>query len=205
MRPPPVVRINKTHLALLLLLVAVVHDAAAAASGGGSSGASSVNAAAVAPAAARAAAAAAVDTSTNTTIIPWQQDRFAIGFWVDPMVPPARFDAEYARIAAANFTILLGGYGATRPPEVKLQIAAARRAGLPAIPSFCGGACANLSGPGVWGFQIIDEPQVPMFPAVAKLVAQAKAAGNLAFVNLFPDSAMPLGPTHRLGRATART
>jgi hypothetical protein len=131
---------------------------------------------------------------------PWKQDRFAIGFWVDPMVPPERFDAEYARIAAANFTILLGGYGATKPPEVKLQIAAARRAGLAAIPSFCGGACANLSGPGVWGFQIIDEPQVPMFPAVAKLVAQAKAAGDMAFVNLFPDYAFgphsPFGPSY---------
>jgi alpha-N-acetylglucosaminidase len=128
---------------------------------------------------------------------PWKQDRFAIGFWVDPMVPPDRFDEEYARIAAANFTILLGGYGATKPPEVKLQIAAARRAGLAAIPSFCNGACANLSGPGVWGFQIIDEPQVPMFPAVAQLVAQAKAAGDMAFVNLFPDYAF--GPHSPFG------
>ena len=26
---------------------------------------------------------------------PWRQDRFAISFWVDPVVPPERFDAEY--------------------------------------------------------------------------------------------------------------
>jgi hypothetical protein len=117
----------------------------------------------------------------------WKQDRFAIGGWVDPIVPPKRFDAEYARAAAANFTVLLGGFGATTPPTVRLQIEAARRAGLAAVPSICGGACANLTG--AWGFQIIDEPKVSQFTSVAKLVAEAKELGNMAFVNLLPNYA----------------
>ena len=52
----------------------------------------------------------------------------------------------------------------------------------------------------MWGFQVIDEPQIKMFPAVAKLVAQAKLAGDMAFVNLFPDYAFgphsPFGPSY---------
>jgi hypothetical protein len=121
--------------------------------------------------------------------VPWKQDRFAISFWVDPVVPPAQFDFEYNRIRAANFTVLLGGFGATNPQDVALQIAAAQKAGLAAVPSICGGSCANLTG--AWGFQIADEPAVAAFPAVAKLVADAKAVGQMAFVNLLPNYASP--------------
>jgi hypothetical protein len=120
---------------------------------------------------------------------PWKQDRFAISFWVDPVVPPAQFDFEYNRIRAANFTVLLGGFGATNPQNVALQIAAAQKAGLAAVPSICGGSCANLTG--AWGFQITDEPAVAAFPSVAKLVADAKAVGQMAFVNLLPNYASP--------------
>lgn len=49
-----------------------------------------------------AAAAAGMAKHAHATMAtaPWQQDRFAISFWVDPIVPPARFDAEYKRLAA---------------------------------------------------------------------------------------------------------
>ena len=119
----------------------------------------------------------------------WRQDRFAISFWVDPVVPPERFDAEYKRIADANFTVLLGGFGATTPDHVALQIKAASKAGLAVVPSICGGACGNLSG--AWGFQIADEPNVAAFSKVAQLVAEAKAANQMAFVNLLPNYASP--------------
>ena len=76
---------------------------------------------------------------------PWKQDRFAISFWVDPVVPPAQFDFEYNRIREANFTVLLGGFGATNPQNVALQIAAAQKAGLAAVPSICGGESTALS------------------------------------------------------------
>ena len=74
-----------------------------------------------------------------------------------------------------------------------LQVAAAHRAGLAVVPSICGGACANLSG--AWGFQIADEPRVGDFPQVARLVAEAKAAGQMAFVNLLPNYASSPGQT----------
>ena len=117
----------------------------------------------------------------------WKQDRFAISFWVDPMVPPERFDAEYKRVAQANFTVLLGGFGAKDRDTVSKQIMIAAKNGLEAIPSICNGACVNISG--AWGFQIADEPVVSQFDSVAKLVADAKAVGQLAFVNLLPNYA----------------
>ncbi|MDD8052281.1 MAG: hypothetical protein PHG55_13140, partial [Verrucomicrobiota bacterium] len=42
------------------------------------------------------------------------QDRFAIGFWVDP---PLGEDADlrYQEIADAHFTMVLGGFGARTP------------------------------------------------------------------------------------------
>ena len=123
--------------------------------------------------------------ATPAAATPWVQDRFTISFWVDPVVPPSRFPAEYKRIADANFTVLLGGFGATVPATVTEQIAAASDAGLAAVPSICGGGCANLSG--AWGFQVADEPGVAEFEKLAPLVATARAAGQLAFVNLLPN------------------
>ncbi len=117
-------------------------------------------------------------------------DRFMISFWVDPIVPVARFDAEYARVASANFTVLLGGFGANTPATVAAQIASARRHNLAALPSACGGgACSNLTG--AWGFQIKDEPNVRDFAALAPAVAAARARGQVAFVNLLPNYATP--------------
>ncbi len=39
------------------------------------------------------------------------QDRFAIGFWVDPPIGDDA-DSRYKEIADANFTVVLGGFGA---------------------------------------------------------------------------------------------
>ena len=74
-----------------------------------------------------------IGASASSPTPPFRQDRYAISFWVDPMVPPERFDAEYVRIKEANFTVLLGGFGAKTVPEVQLQIAAAARAGLAVV------------------------------------------------------------------------
>ena len=134
-------------------------------------------------------AATSVATATATAPSPWKQDRFAISFWVDPIVPPSQFDYEYQRIANANFTVLLGGFGATTPTTVAQQIAAATKHNLAPVPSICSGACANISG--AWGFQIKDEPPAASFAAVAKLVAEAKAVSQMAFVNLLPNYATP--------------
>ena len=50
------------------------------------------------------------------------QDRFAIGFWVDPPADE-KMDERYAEIAAANFTLVLGGFGARTPEAVQRQLA----------------------------------------------------------------------------------
>jgi hypothetical protein len=92
---------------------------------------------------------------------------------------------RWLRTPAVDAQVLLGGFGATTPDTVTQQIAAASAAGLASVPSICGGKCANLSG--AWGFQIADEPGTSKFAELAPLVATAKAAGQLAFVNLLPN------------------
>ena len=42
------------------------------------------------------------------------QDRFAIGFWDDPPADQ-QTDARFAEIAEANFTFIIGNFGATTP------------------------------------------------------------------------------------------
>ena len=105
------------------------------------------------------------------------------------IVPPSAFAQEYSRIAAANFTLLLGGFGATTRGDVLKQIEASRTAGLAVIPSSCNGACENVAG--AWGTQIKDEPSSADFKLIAPAVARAKARGKIAFVNLLPNYATP--------------
>ena len=109
------------------------------------------------------------------------------------MVPSSEFDKEYAVIADANFSVLLGGFGATDVPTVELQIAAAQKHGLAVIPSYCKGDCVNITtgGSDLWGFQVADEPRMPNFDELAPAVAAVKAQGKLAFVNLLPNYAGP--------------
>ena len=123
----------------------------------------------------------------------WAQDRFAISFWVDPIVPVADFEMRYKEIAEANFSVLLGGFGATTRDEVTAQLKAAADAGLKAIPSACGnpGAAINLTSPSLWGFQMKDEPQTQDFAELAtwsEAIAQA-APQALRFINLLPNYA----------------
>ena len=125
--------------------------------------------------------------ASPAAVPPFSQDRFVISMWVDPMVPPAQFAVEYARIAEANFTTLLGGFGATTPDTVALQIEAATTAGLVAIPSGCSGTCENATG--AWGTQLKDEPAARDFATLAPEVARVKAMGRVAFVNLLPNYA----------------
>jgi len=109
------------------------------------------------------------------------------------MVPSSEFDKEYAVIADANFSVLLGGFGATDVPTVELQIAAAQKHGLAVIPSYCKGDCVNITtgGSDLWGFQVADEPRMSNFDELAPAVAAVKAQGKLAFVNLLPNYAGP--------------
>ncbi len=119
------------------------------------------------------------------------QDRFAIGFWVDP---PMGDDADlrYKEIADANFTMVLGGFGARTPDTVKQQIELCERHDLKAVVSRAGLAPDQLpESPAVWGYMIRDEPSARDFPDLRKMVEEIRAArpGRLSYINLFPNYA----------------
>ncbi|MFC1488436.1 hypothetical protein ACFL6B_01170 [Thermodesulfobacteriota bacterium] len=119
------------------------------------------------------------------------QDRFAIGFWVDP---PANenMDRHYADIAAADFTMVIGGFGASTPETVQRQIKLCEKHGLKAIVATAGLPSAQLpESPAVWGYKIRDEPNVKDFPGLRKTVDKIRQArpGKLSYINLFPNYA----------------
>lgn len=129
------------------------------------------------------------------------QDRFAIGFWVDPPMD-AKADERYAEIAAANFTVVIGGFGGNTVEKVKRQIELCEKYGLKGIVAQCGLAPDKLpDGPGVWGYSLRDEPPVGAFADLRQQVDAIRAArpGKLAYINLYPNyaNAQQLGvPTY---------
>ncbi|MBI5093862.1 MAG: hypothetical protein HZB26_15665 [Candidatus Hydrogenedentes bacterium] len=128
------------------------------------------------------------------------QDRFAIGFWVDP--PPGKdMDARYKEIADANFTVVIGGFGASTPETVARQLELCQKYNLRAV------VAADISKPdrlakepACWGYALRDEPSAKDFPALRAMVDQVRAArpGKLAYINLFPTYAS----AEQLGTAT---
>ncbi|MCP4456024.1 MAG: hypothetical protein GY809_31595 [Planctomycetes bacterium] len=129
------------------------------------------------------------------------QDRFAIGFWVDPPADD-HMDQHYADIAAANFTMVIGGFGARTPEAIQKQIDLCETYGLKAIVSRAGLPPDQLpEGPAVWGYSIRDEPNAKDFPGLRQTVDRIRRArpGRLAYINLFPNyaNAQQLGtPTY---------
>lgn len=61
------------------------------------------------------------NTSISDERTTFVQDRFAIGFWVDPPADE-NMDQHYADISAANFTMVLGGSSAKIKETVPKQI-----------------------------------------------------------------------------------
>jgi hypothetical protein len=134
---------------------------------------------------------------------PYELPDFLISFWVDPIVPQAQFPLEYARIANANYTAVMGGFGATTPGAVAAQVAACAGAGLMCIPTSCetaaspggSGSCIGigLNDSALLGYQLWDEPQASDFPAVAAWMAsvaqRTQPRALLRFVNLLPNYA----------------
>lgn len=119
------------------------------------------------------------------------QDRFAIGFWVDP---PANenMDQYYAEISAANFTMVIGGFGALTPETVQKQIKHCEKYGLKAIVATAGLPPAQLpESPAVWDYKIRDEPNTKEFPGLRETVDSIREArpGRLSYINLFPNYA----------------
>lgn len=128
------------------------------------------------------------------------QDRFAIGFWVEPPAEE-QTEARYREIADANFTLVLGGFGANTPETVRRQLELCEQFGLRALVWSQGQPADQLAdGPACWGYTVRDEPSAADFPELRKRVDEIRAArpGRLAFINLFPDHAGP----KRLGTDT---
>jgi hypothetical protein len=129
------------------------------------------------------------------------QDRFAIGFWVDP---PDRgdWDVRYREIADANFTLVLGGFGATTKEAVTRQLALCEEYGLRAVVSPRDAASPEdyPDGPACWGYMMRDEPSAPDFAALRTWLDAIREArpGRLGYINLLPDYASPA----QLGTAT---
>ena len=158
-----------------------------------------------------AAACLALACCCPATAAAWKPSAFLISFWVDPVVPPAEFSKYYAPIAEANFSHILGGFGATTPAAVASQLAAAGELGLSVISSSCesasgpgpNGSCVGAfqSSPALAGYQLYDEPSAPDFASLATWLASvsARSPSSLRFVNLLPNyaSAGQLGtPTY---------
>ncbi len=119
------------------------------------------------------------------------QDRFVIGFWVDPPIG-ADADLRYREIADANFTMVLGGFGAKTPETVETQIELCEKYNLKAIVSRAGLPANQLpESPVVWGYTICDEPSAKDFPNLRKTTQEIRAArpGRLCYINLFPNYA----------------
>lgn len=125
----------------------------------------------------------------------FQQDRFAIGFWVDPPVDD-RADARYAEIAEARFNLVLALFGAPAPEQQERVLALCERHGLRAIlPHRQVEPDSLIDGPACWGYSLRDEPSVVDFPELRQRVDALRAArpGRLAYINLFPSYASPWG------------
>lgn len=141
-----------------------------------------------------------LQTASAAEPVRFQQDRLAIGFWFDPPADE-QMEARYAEIAEANFTLVIGGFGARTPEQVRRQIALCEKYDMRALVARAGLSPDQLpTGDGCWGYMVRDEPNAADFPALAEMVAQLRKArpGKMAYINLFPNYASPA----QLGTAT---
>ncbi len=119
------------------------------------------------------------------------QDRFAVGFWVDPPLDE-QADASYRGIADANFTMIIGSSAGGDRKALETQLALCEKYDLRAVLFVSGTASENLpASPACWGYALRDEPSAADFPALraqVDLVRQARP-GMLAYINIFPNYA----------------
>lgn len=119
------------------------------------------------------------------------QDRFAIGFWVDPPLDD-KADARYQEIADANFTLVIGGFGTTGIEKITRQLALCEKYDLKLIAASHGLAPEDLPiGPALWGYGLRDEPNASDFPDLRQKADAIRAVrpGKLCYINLFPNYA----------------
>lgn len=134
----------------------------------------------------------------------FDQDRLAIGFWVDPPADE-NMDQRYKEIADANFTLVIGGFGAKTPENVQRQLDLCEKYDLKALVSLPGYRAGAVNGqaaidevrqsdkfpdhPAMWGFLTKDEPNTAQFANLAFLADHLRKTrpGKLAYINLYPN------------------
>ena len=119
------------------------------------------------------------------------QDRFAIGFWVDPPAD-GKMEQRYKDIADANFTLIIGGFGASTIETVNRQLALCEKYDLRVVANCSGTPVAELpKGPACWGYSLVDEPSAAAFPDLRARVDEIRKLrpGKLAYINLLPNYA----------------
>jgi hypothetical protein len=119
------------------------------------------------------------------------QDRFAIGFWVDPPLDD-QADAHYRELADANFTMILGSSAGADKKTLERQLALCTKYDLKALLFTAGLAPADMpTGPACWGYALRDEPGAADFATLRAQVDAVRQArpGMLAYINIFPNYA----------------
>src|SRR3954453_14799300 len=98
------------------------------------------------------------------------QDRIGLGFWVDPPADE-HMEEHYADIAKANFTFVIGVFGAATPTNVARQLAYCDKYGLKAVVSQAGLAPDKLpTNSSCWGYFLADEPGANAFAGLHQQV-----------------------------------
>jgi len=139
------------------------------------------------------AAFVALAGHASAQTVRFTQDRFAIGFWVDPPIGDDA-DARYAEIAEANFTLVIGGFGGNTPELVRRQLGLCEKHGLVAVVATAGLPPDQLpESEACWGYSLRDEPNAADFPPLAEAVKAIRKArpGKLAYINMLPNYASP--------------
>lgn len=114
----------------------------------------------------------------------FRQDRFAVSFWVDPPAD-AHMDEYYAQIAAANFTVVMGDFGATTPQAVSRQLDLCGKYSLKAVvnlPGYSGLPAADIQSENAAGrFANLPGYGGPRTPGIVATENRIKQADQ------FPD------------------
>ena len=121
----------------------------------------------------------------------FKQDRFGIGFWVDPPIDE-NADQHYRDIKDANFTFVIGGFGANTPEKVVRQLELCEKYDLGAVVARAGLKTEDLpQSPACWGYMILDEPGAGAFASLRPIVDEIRELrpGSFGYINLLPNYA----------------